>query len=66
MAHHQVLNRDQRDKDYEANNIVAAYDKLAEGLYHLAGCGGAFIAMQQNSSSARQIEGQTHQRQQQD
>ena len=66
MTHHQVLNRDECDKDDKAYDVIAAHHKLPEGLNYLARRTGPFVAMQQNAASRRQIERQPHQRQQED
>ena len=51
-------------KDDESDNVVAADNKLTEGLNHLAGSGGAFAAVQQDAPGCGQIKRQSHQRQQ--
>ena len=65
VADHQILNRDQCQKDDKADNVIAADHELAECLNHFA-CGRrAFAAVQQDAARAGQIERQPHQRQQQ-
>ena len=66
VTDHEILNGDQRKKDHEADNVVAADHKLPECLDHFSGGRGAFVAMQQDAPRAGQIERQAHQRQQQD
>ena len=64
VTDHEILNGDQREKDDEADNVVAADHELAECLDHLSGGRGAFAAVQQDAPRAGQIERQAHQRQQ--
>ena len=47
VADHDVLNRDQGKKQDEADNVVAADDKLAKGLNHASRGGSAFRSMQE-------------------
>ena len=49
VADDQILNGDERDKDDEADNVVAADHELAERLDHFSGGRGAFAAVQQDA-----------------
>ena len=62
MADHQVLNRDQCQKNDKADNVIAADDELAKGLNHLACRGRAFAAVQQDAARCRQVKGKAHKR----
>jgi len=62
MGHHDVLDGDQGDEDYESHHVVAAHHERAEGFDDVAGGGNAFIAMQQNAPAGSQIQRQPEQR----
>ena len=65
VADHQKLNGDQGDEQHEADHVVAAHHKLPEGGDHVAGGGGAFIAVQQNAARAGQVQRQPEESEQQ-
>jgi len=48
VAHDEILNRHQCDKNHKADDIVAAYDKLSESFNDTSG-GEFLISMKQDS-----------------
>ena len=56
MRYDQKLNRDQGQKQHEADHVVAANNKLPKGLNHLAGGSRALRTVQQNPAAAGDIQ----------
>ena len=56
VVDHQILNRDQRDEDDEADHVIAAHDELPERCDHAAGRGRAFVSVQQNPAAAGDVQ----------
>ena len=65
VTDHHVLNRNQGQKENEANNVVAANDKLAERLDDSSRRGRTFTSVQQDAAAAGQVERESEQCQQQ-
>ena len=65
MVDDQILNRDQREEDHEAHDVVAADDELPEGLDHVACRRRAFVAVQKNAAAAGDIQRNAEQGQKQ-
>ena len=63
---HQELNRDQSQKQHEADHIVAAHHELPEGLDHLARRGRSLLAVQQNAPAGGDVEREAEEREQQE
>jgi len=66
MTDDQELNGDQRQKNYEANDVVAADHELTKGFDYFSCSLCAFIPVQQDASRAGQVERQAQQGEQQD
>ena len=62
MADDQELDRDQRDKEHKANDVVAADDKLAERFDHISGCRCAIGPVQKNAAGSGKIKREPTQR----
>ncbi len=56
MIDDHILDGDQNQEDYRADNVVASDHKTAEGLDHVAGRGGAGISVQQNEPRRRNVQ----------
>ena len=65
MRNHQKLNRDQGQKEHEADHVIAAHHELPEGLDHLARGGRALRAVQQNAAAGGDVQSQTEEGEQQ-
>ncbi len=61
MADDQVLNGDQRDEDDEADDVVAADNKLSESFDDAARSRGPFTAVQQDAARRGKVERKAHQ-----
>jgi hypothetical protein len=55
MTDNQELNGDQCQKDYEPNDVIAAYYELTEGFDYFSCSPCALIAMEQDAASAGQV-----------
>jgi hypothetical protein len=57
VAYHQILNGNESNKDDKTDDVIAAHNKLTEGLNHLARGGRSFTPMQQDAARTRYIKG---------
>ena len=62
MCDDEELDRDQREEEHEAYDVVAADDKLPEGLDDGTGGLRAFVSMQQDAAAGGDVEAQAEQR----
>ena len=61
MTYDKKLNRHKRQKQHKPDNIIATDHELPKSLNDGAGGRGPLIPMQENSSCAREVEGQSRQ-----
>ena len=65
FSDHDEINDDQNQEHHQADGVIAAHQKIAEGFDHLARCPRAGVALQQHNARRRDIQRQAQQRGQQ-